>query len=125
MDKQKMIVNNIFTEKERTWLNFILKQDFEGKEKTIDYINALTTEEIIRDYSDYHKIIEFRTRYINQGYSGMSEMVSVQTIHNDGSTPTVFTLYAKDGFPFEYEIYNADSSAIDDTIILDGELYIG
>lgn len=120
-----MIVNNIFTEEERTWLNFILKQDFEGKEKTIDYINALTTKEIIRDYSDYHKIIEFRTRYINQGYFGMSEMVRVQTIHNDGSTPTVFTLYAKDGFPFEYEIYNADSSAIDDMIILDGELYIG
>lgn len=122
MDKQELIINNIFTEEERTWLNFILKQDFEGKEKSIEYINTLTSEEIVRDYTDYHKILEFRTRYIEQGYSGMSVMARIQITRKDGSAPMVLTLYAKDGYPFEYEIYNADISAID-TKNMKGEMY--
>ena len=55
----------------------------------------------------------------------MSNIISIQTIRDDGSAPTVFTLYSKDGFPFEYEIYNADSSAMDMDTILSGELFVG
>ena len=120
-----MITNDIFSKEERRLLNFILKQDFENKTETINYINSLSAEHIVRDYSPYYKIIEFRTPSIQDGYSGMSNMITIETARKNGSAPTVFTLYAKDGFPFEYEIYNADSSEMDMNTILDGELFIG
>ena len=120
-----MITNDIFSKEEKRLLDFILQQDFEKKDDTINYINSLSAEHIVRDYSPYYKIIEFRTPDIKDGYAGMSNIISIQTIRDDGSAPTVFTLYSKDGFPFEYEIYNADSSAMDMDTILSGELFVG
>ena len=120
-----MIINNIFSAEEKRLLNFILSQDFENKNETIDYINSLSAEHIVRDYSPHYKIIEFRTSNIKDGYVGMSDIIRIQTIRKNGSAPTVFTLYSKDGFPFEYEIYNADSSTMDMDTILDGEIFIG
>ena len=120
-----MITNDNFSNIEKRLLDFILKQDFESKAETIHYINALAAEYIVRDYSPYRKIIEFRAPNIQDSYSGMSCMITVQTAKKDGSAPTVFTLYAKDGFPFEYEIYNADSSVMDMNTILDGDLIVG
>ena len=119
-----MITNDAFSKDEKRLLDFILNQDFESKTETINYINSLSAEHVVRDYSPYHKIIEFRTPNIQDGYLEMSEIITVQTIRKDGSAPSVFTLYAKDGFPFEYEIYNADSSAMDMNAILDGELIV-
>jgi len=120
-----MITNDIFSKEEKRLLDFILKQDFENKDETIHYINSLSAEHIVRDYSPYYRIIEFRTPDIKNGYMGMSDIIRVQTRRKDGSAPTVFTLYAKDGFPFEYEIFNADSSAMNIDMILDGELFVG
>ena len=120
-----MITNDNFSDEEKRLLDFILKQDFESKAETINYINALAAEHIVRDYSPYYKIIEFRTPNIQDGYLGMSDMIMIQTVRQDGSAPTVFTLYAKDGFPFEYEIYNADNSVMDMNTVLDGELIVG
>ena len=120
-----MITNDIFSAEEKRLLDFILAQDFAGKSETVRYINSLSAEHIVRDNSPYYKIMEFRTPAIREGYSGMSHMILIQVVRNDGSAPTVFTLYAKDGLPFEYEIYNADSSAMDMETILDGELVVG
>ena len=119
-----MITNDAFSAEEKRLLDFILKQNFKNKVETVDYLNSLSSEYIIRDYSPYRKIIEFRTGNIKDGYSGMSEIISIQTVRADGGAPTVFTLYAKDGYPFEYEIYNADSSIMDMDIISDGELIL-
>ncbi len=120
-----MITNDNFSIEEKRLLDFILQQDFECKTETINYINSLAAEHIVRNYSPYYKIIEFRTPNIQDGYSGMSDIIIIQTLRKGGSIPTVFALYAKDGFPFEYEIYNADSSVIDMNTILDGELIVG
>ena len=120
-----MITNDVFSKEEKRLLKIILKQDFKNKTETINYINSLSAEHIVRDNSPYHMIMEFRTPNIQDGYSGMSAMITVQTVRKDGSAPTVFTLYARDGFPFEYEIYNADSSIMDMNTILDGELIVG
>ena len=120
-----MITNEIFSAEEKRLLNFVLQQKFENKNEVIHYINSLSGEHIVRDYSPYYKIIEFRTPAIKDGYVGMSDIIRVQTIRDDGSAPTVFALYSKDGFPFEYEIYNADSSTMDMDTILSGELFVG
>ena len=119
-----MITNDIFSKEEKRLLNFILNQDFDSKTETVKYINSLSAEHVVRDYSPHHKIIEFRPPKVQAGYLGMSVMIMIQTARKDGTAPTVFTLYAKDGFPFEYEIYNADSSPMDMNAILDGELII-
>ena len=115
-----MITNNIFSADEKRLLDFVLQQNFENKNEVVHYINSLSAKHIVRDYSPHHKIIEFRTPNIKDGYDGMSVIICFQTTKNDGSSPTVFTLYSKDGFPFEYEIYNADSSAMDMDTILSG-----
>ena len=120
-----MITNDNFSNEEKRLLDFILKQDFEKKDDTINYINSLSAEHIVRDYSPYYKIMEFRTPDIKDGYHGMSPMILIQVVGSDGCVPTVFTLYSKDGLPFEYEIYKADSSAMDMDTILDGVLIVG
>ncbi|MBO5280352.1 MAG: hypothetical protein J6B55_03920 [Clostridia bacterium] len=120
-----MITNDIFSTEEKRLLNFILNRDFESKAEAISYINSLSVEHVVRDNSPYRKIMEFRTPYVREGYLGMSAMIRIQTVRKDGSAPTVFALYAKDGFPFEYEIYNADSSALDMETILKGETVTG
>lgn len=120
-----MITNDNFSKEEKRLLDFILQQDFEKKDDTINYINSLSAEHIVRDYSPYRKIMEFRTPDIKEGYHGMSPMILVQVVRNDGRVPTVFTLYSKDGLPFEYEIFNADSGAMDMDTILSGELFVG
>ena len=120
-----MITNDAFSLEEKRLLNFILAQDFENKDETFRYINTLAAEHIVRDDSPYRKIMEFRTPDIKEGYHGMSSMILVQVVRNDGRVPTVFTLYSKDGLPFEYEIFNADSGAMDMDAILDGEVIVG
>ena len=120
-----MITNDIFSAEEKRLLDFVLQQNIENKNEVVNYINSLSGEHIVRDYSPYHKIIEFRTPNIKEGYVGMSDIIRIQTIRDNCSAPTVFTLYSKDGFPFEYEIYNADNSAMDLDTILSGELFVG
>ena len=119
-----IISNNHFSDDEKHLLDFILRQDFLEKEETIHFINALNSTDIVRDYSPFYKIIEFRVAETKDGYLGMSPMICVQVLHHDGDAPTVFTLYSKDGLPFEFEIYNADSSEMDMTKICCGDIHI-
>ena len=116
-----MHIKNInFSKEEIILLNFILSQSFSRKNEVIEYINRLMSEEIVRAHSCYSKIWEFRTKNVQSGYgSGMRELRTVKLLHSNGCAPTVFTLYEEDGLPFEYEIYNADSSEMNMTMILD------
>ena len=107
-----MITNDVFSKDEKRLPDFIFEQDFKNKTETINYINSLSAEHVIRSDSKCYKIIEFRTPNIQDGYSGMSVLIKRQIVRKEGCAPTVFTLYAKDGFPFEYEIYTADGSAM-------------
>ncbi len=119
-----IISNDSFTDEEKRLFEFVLTQDFENKDRTIDYLNSLSAENIVRDYSPFYRIIEFRTSSIKDGYMGMSVIVSVLTVRESGKESTSFTLYSKDSFPFEYEIYNTDSSAIDIDEISGGEVLV-
>ena len=115
-----MITHDIFSKEEKRLLDFILNQDFENKAETVNYINSLNAESIVRDYSPHHIIMEFRTPNIKDGYFNMTAMVCVDIKKLSEDIATVFTLYEKDGFPFEYEIYREDSSAMDISTVLDG-----
>ena len=119
-----MITNDIFSKEEKRLLDFILNQDFENKAETVNYINSLNAESIVRDYSPHHIIMEFRTPNIKDGYFNMAAMVCVDIKKPDEDIATVFTLYEKDGFPFEYEIYREDSSAMDISTVLDGHFTV-
>ena len=119
-----MITNDIFSKEEKRLLDFILNQDFENKAETVNYINSLNAESIVRDYSPHHIIMEFRTPNIKDGYFNMTAMVCVDIKKFSEDIATVFTLYEKDGFPFEYEIYREDSSDMDISTVLDGHFTI-
>ena len=119
-----MITNDNFSNEEKRLLDFILNQDFENKAETVNYINSLNAESIVRDYSPNHIIMEFRTPNIKDGYFNMTAMVYVDIKKPDEDIATVFTLYEKDGFPFEYEIYREDSSAMDISTVLDGHFTV-
>jgi len=117
------IINSVFSDDELILLNFILSQPFPERDKTVEYINQLTGEDIVRDFSPYYMIFEFRTKDILPGYSsGLRKLTTARVQHPNSNTPTVFTLYEKDGFPFEFEIFNADSCEIKIDTILDGEV---
>ena len=93
-----MITNDIFSNEEKRLLDFILQQDFEKKDDTINYLNSLSAEHIVRDFSPYYKIMEFRTSKIKDGYHGMSVMILIQIVRKDGIAPTVYICTLKTDF---------------------------
>lgn len=118
------ITNDNYSDIEQELLEFILKSNFRGKEAIIDQLNQMQNSQIVRDYSPHHMIMEFHTNGISAEHNGMSELISLQVLHGDGSAPAVLTLYEKEHKVFEYEIYNADSSEIDISKILIGTIHI-
>ena len=114
------ITNPHFTEQEKTLLEFILQYDFAEKELAVTRLNSLKAEEIIRDVTPYYHIMEFRTPDMPEGYDGMREVMHLQ-VTRDG-IPTIFNLYQRREQVFEYEIFRADSSALDLKKELQGEV---
>ena len=111
-----------FTEQEKALLSFIFQYDFEGKESAVALLNTLKAEDIIRDVTPYYHIIEFRPPDMPEGYDGMREVMHLQ-VTRDG-IPTIFNLYQRREQVFEYEIFRADSSALDLKKELQGEVTI-
>lgn len=107
------ITNSVFTDKEKSHLEFVLSHNFSKKIDVIAQLNSIQESEITRDMTPYYWIMEFRPNGINPGYGPMQPYIRIQVIHKDGTAPTEFTLYERNGFVFELEIYNADSSPLD------------
>lgn len=114
------ISNPVFSDTEKRYLEYVLQHDFFGRVSAVDQLNGLTEGEIRRDVTPYHWILEFRPGGVNPGQGPMSPWVTLSV----GAVPTVFTLYERNGFVFELEIYNADSSALDPNTILDGKIRV-
>lgn len=116
------LTNPHFTEQEKALLSFIFQYDFEEKESAVALLNTLKAEDIIRDVTPYYWIMEFRPADMPEGYHGMKTVMHLQ-VKREG-IPTVFNLYERNGQVFEYEIYRADSSALDLRKELQGEVTI-
>lgn len=106
-------------------MEFILQNDFASKSVVIEQLNKMRECEISREITPYFWMIQFRPNGVNPGQGPMRRYFSLQVLHQNGMAPTVFTLYERNGYLFEMEIYNADSSAMDLDRITQGELYIG
>lgn len=119
------ITNPIFTEREKTHLEFVLQREFPERSNVVSQLNKMKEEDILRDVTPYYWIMEFRPDGINPRYGSMSPYIDIQVLHGDGTAPTEFTLYHRNGVVFELEIYNADSSAMDLDSIMQGEVYFG
>ncbi len=119
-----LISNSIFTDVEKTYLEFILSYDFPEKSSVIEQLNNMKDHDISRDVTPYYWIMEFRPNGINPGYGPMRSYIRVEVLHGNGTAPTEFTLYERNDFVFELEIYNADSSAMNLDTIIDGEVYV-
>lgn len=121
-----MEINNAaFSQNEIALLNFILSHPFNERNETIEYFNQLSFNEIVRDYSPYYRILIFSAKNnLSNQTAGMREIISLRAEHDDSCAPTVFTLYEKDGLPYAYEIFNADSSAMNTERILEGKVVL-
>ena len=118
-----LITNPVFTEVEKSYLEFVLQLDFQGKSTVIDQLNTMNTSDITRDITPHYWIMEFRPNGMNAGHGPMHPYVRFEVIHESEIPSTVFTLYERNGVVFELEIFNADSSAMDLDAIMDGNVY--
>lgn len=117
-----LITNSIFNDVEKAHLEFVLSHEFPEKTDVIEQLNNMKEVDITRVVTPYYWIMEFRPNGINPGHGPMRPYIDIEILHGNGTAPTEFTLYERDGFVFELEIYNVDSSAMDlDTIML-GEI---
>jgi hypothetical protein len=119
-----LITNSIFTDVEKAHLEFVLSHDFPEKSEVIEQLNNMKEAEITRDVTPYYWILEFRPNDINPGQGPMRPYIDIQVLHGNEIAPTVFTLYERNGFVFELEIYNADSTAMNLDVIMDGEVLV-
>ena len=115
-----LITNPIFSEREKTHLEFVLGVDFPEKARVVEVLNCLEEGELTRDVTPYYWIMEFRPREANPGQGPMELYLSIEV----GKVPTVFLLYGRNGLPFELEIFKADSSEMDLDTILDGQVRV-
>lgn len=116
------ITNPVFSEIERTHLEFVLSHDFPKRSNVIEQLNNMKEAEITREVTPTYWIMEFRPNGVNPGYGPMHFYISFEILHGNGTAPTEFTLYERNGFVFELEIYNADSSVMDLDAITLGEI---
>lgn len=117
------ITNSVFTDVEKAHLEFILSCDFPEKQEVIGQLNRMKAADITKDITPYYRILEFRPNGVNPGHGPMRCYVDMEVLHEDGTAPTEFALYERNGFVFELEIYNADSSGMDLTSIMTGVIY--
>lgn len=118
----KRIRNDIFTEREKSFLEFVLQFDFPERERITEQLNLLKAEDIVRDITPYYWIMEFRPACVRPGYDCMCPVVDFQVLYEGGAAPTVFDLCTRDGHVFELQIYNADSSKMDLDQIMNGRV---
>lgn len=119
-----VIANPIFTETEKTHLEFVLQYEFPERNMVIDQLNHIQEADIRRDVTPYYWIMEFRPGGVNPGYGPMHPFIQIEVRHDPAQAPSMFTLYNRNGYVFELEIYNADSSAMDLAGIMEGDIYI-
>ena len=117
-----LITNSVFSDVEKAHLEFVLSHDFPEKSDVIEQLNNIKEVEITRDVTPYYWIMEFRPNGINPGHGPMNFYISFEVLHGNGTAPTEFTLYKRNGYVFELEIYNADSSVLDLDSIMLGEI---
>ena len=120
----KYITNPVFSDREKQYIEFILQNDFSEKSVVVEQLNKMRETEISREITPYFWMIQFRSDGVNPGQGPMRPYICVQVLHQKGMAPTVFSLYERNGYVFELEIYNADSSAMDLDSIMQGELYV-
>lgn len=118
------ITNPIFTERERTYLEFVLGADFPERDQVLRVLDRLRESELTRNVTPYYWILEFRPDGANPGHGPMRPYLYIEVLHEHGAAPSEFTLYQRGGLPFELEIYNADSSAMDLDTIMDGQVMV-
>ena len=120
----KYITNPVFSDREKQYIEFILQNDFSEKSVVVEQLNKMRETEISRKITPYFWMIQFRPDGVNPGQGPMRPYIRVQVLHQNGIAPTEFNLYERNGYVFELEIYNADSSAMDLDSIMHGELYV-
>lgn len=108
----KLIDNPIFTKEEQDLFDCALQFRFPTRDKYIEQINSLTEDQISRDYTPYHRIIDIRYEGLPQISSGLEIVSDISIMYTDKNAPTALTVLQRAGHVWELEIYNADMSPL-------------
>ena len=101
---------------EKKWLEAMLVSDYEWSEVLTEQINS---SEIKRDYTNYYLSLLF-TPDVGTPIAHVKEVVPIDMrVYKEGRIPMQFLLHVVRGYVEELEIYNADSSMLNDRITLD------
>lgn len=114
-----MITNKQITNQEKKLLEFFISQSENQKDKIESQINRSA---ITRDCTPYYLILKFDVKDAHiRLLSDYNFDSTIQVIH-EGSAPTVFILFIKNGLIQEFEVYNGDSSYMDYDTLCDGKV---
>lgn len=111
------INNENLRESERKWIEAIVSKKFLYRE---DIINQINCAEVYRNYTEYYISLKFKvdTNWVNQIHTNIRVPVEMRVLKL-GKIPVQFLLHIVQGYIHELEIFNADSSKIDEKIILE------
>ena len=114
-----MITNKQITNQEKKLLEFFISQSENQKDKIESQINRSA---ISRDCTPYYLILKCDVKDAHiRLLSDYNFDSTIQVIH-EGSAPTVFILFIKNGLIQEFEVYNGDSSYMDYDTLCDGKV---
>ncbi len=103
--------------KEKDWLEKILSTEFKGRNILVQQVdNAVVDGNYNRGYISLKFSIE---RTIEKFSHDVRVPIELHA-HRDNKVPIVFLLHVINGFIDELEVFNADSSDMDDEINIEG-----
>jgi len=117
-----MIRNRNLLSHEKKVITFFISQINNINEKQI-IVEQINKSDIIRDYSNYYLILKFivLSPYIHLPDDYRFESTVQVLRRSSGGVPSVFNMYVKNGTIIEFEVFNADASAIDYNTVCKGD----
>lgn len=112
-----MIKNADIRINEKKWIETLLSEGFWGREEIINQINYA---KILREYTEFYMALKFKVdnNKIQRIQTNIRVPIEMR-VYRPGQVPIQFLLHIVQGYIFELEIFNADSSKLDKDINLE------
>lgn len=112
-----MIINKSLSMYELRWLELMLSKEFVYREQIIEQLNQA---KIHREYTDYYLLLKFEVCNVDKIENATRVPVEM-VVYKKNQVPTQFLLHIFRGYVYELEIFNADSSQINEELIFNSD----
>lgn len=112
-----MIKNESLRINEKKWLEVMLSKKFLCRDEVVTQINCA---EIYREYTNFYISLKFKVKndLLNQIQTNVRVPIEMR-VYKNNKVPMQFFLHIIQGYIYELEIFNADSSKIDSNVTLE------